>query len=371
MKLIQRAFVALCALAIAGSALAAYPERPIQLIVPWAAGGGTDATARIIGTLLEKELGQPVNVVNRTGGSGVVGHSAIAQAAPDGYTIGLITVEIGMMHWQGLTDLTGASYTPIGLVNADPAGVEVAADSPYKTIDDLVAAVKANPGKMKASGTGQGGIWHLALAGMLQDLKVDPAAVPWVPSNGAAPGLQDLVAGGVQIAPVSLPEARSLIDAGKVKSLALMADKPSAAVPERSDAQGCDRQQLDDGGVARHCRTEEPAARSARQAFRRNPENRCEQGLHGLHGAARFRRDLCRSRGLRQVHGQVRCGSRGDDESGRHRQVTHLSKSARRQLEARLETKCVIPAKAGIQRLCTNDAGFPLSSKMSGNDGGT
>ena len=83
---------------------------------------------------------------------------------------------------------------------------------------------------MKASGTGQGGIWHLALAGMLQDLKVDPAAVPWVPSNGAAPGLQDLVAGGVQIAPVSLPEARSLIDSGKVKSLALMADKPSRCI---------------------------------------------------------------------------------------------------------------------------------------------
>jgi tripartite-type tricarboxylate transporter receptor subunit TctC len=231
MNLLQRAFIALCALAVAGAAFAAYPDRPIQLIVPWAAGGGTDATARIIGTLLEKELGQPVTVVNRTGGSGVVGHSAIASAAPDGYTIGLITVEIGMMHWQGLTDLTGASYTPIGLVNADPAGVEVAADAPYKSITELVAAIKASPGKMKASGTGQGGIWHLALAGMLQDLKVDPASVPWVPSNGAAPGLQDLVAGGVQIAPVSLPEARSLIDAGKVKSLALMADKPSALYP--------------------------------------------------------------------------------------------------------------------------------------------
>src|SRR5258705_13296511 len=66
---------------------------------------------------------------------------------------------------------------------------------------------------------------------MLQDMKVDPASVPWVPSNGAAPGLQDLVAGGVQIAPVSLPEARSLIDAGKVKSLAVMADQPSALYP--------------------------------------------------------------------------------------------------------------------------------------------
>jgi putative tricarboxylic transport membrane protein len=223
--------VAICTLFFAAAARSAYPERPITLIVPWGAGGGTDATARIIGVLLEKELGQPVNVVNRTGGSGVVGHSAIAQATPDGYTIGIVTVEIGMMHWQGLTELNGTSYTPIGLVNADPAGIQIAADSPYKTVNELVAAIKASPGKFKASGTGQGGIWHLAIAGMLQDLKVDPASVPWVPSNGAAPGLQDLVAGGVQIAPVSLPEARSMIDAGKVKSLAVMADVPSALYP--------------------------------------------------------------------------------------------------------------------------------------------
>ncbi len=223
--------LAVGALAVATLAQAAYPERPITMIVPWGAGGGTDATARIIGSLLEKELGQPVNVVNRTGGSGVVGHSAIAAAPADGYTIGMITVEIGMMHWQGLTDLTGVAYTPIGLVNADPAGLQVAADSPYKSVNELVAAIKAAPGKFKASGTGQGGIWHLALAGMLQDMKVDPASVPWVPSNGAAPGLQDLVAGGVQIAPVSLPEARSLIDAGKLKSLAVMAERPAALYP--------------------------------------------------------------------------------------------------------------------------------------------
>lgn len=214
-----------------GTAHAAYPERPITLIVPWGAGGGTDATARIIGALMEKELGQPVNVVNRTGGSGVVGHQAIASGAPDGYTIGLITVEIGMMHWQGLTELAGTSYTPIGLVNADPAGLQVRADSPYKTAKDLVDAIKANPGKLKSSGTGQGGIWHLAIAGMLKDLKIDPAAAPWVPSNGAAPGLQDLVAGGVEIVPCSLPEARSLIDAGKVRSLAVMDAKPSALYP--------------------------------------------------------------------------------------------------------------------------------------------
>jgi tripartite-type tricarboxylate transporter receptor subunit TctC len=230
-RILGTAALAACAAAGVGNANAAWPERPVTLIVPWGAGGGTDATARIIGSLLEKELGQPVTVVNRTGGSGVVGHAAIASSPPDGYTIGLITVEIGMMHWQGLTDISGASYTPIGLVNVDPAGLQVRADAPYKNANELVAAIKANPGKFKASGTGQGGIWHLALAGMLKDLKADPAAAPWVPSNGAAPGLQDLVAGGVEIVPCSLPEARSLIDAGKVKSLAVMSDAPSTLYP--------------------------------------------------------------------------------------------------------------------------------------------
>jgi len=226
-----RSFAAALLALVAGAAFAAYPERPITLIVPWGAGGGTDAVARFFGAYLEKDLGQPINVVNRTGGNGVVGHSAIAQAAPDGYTFGLITVEITMMHWQGLTDLGPGSYQPLALVNADPAGFQVRADAPYKTVKDVLDAIKANPGKLKASGTGQGGIWQLAIAGLLSDLKIDPAAVPWVPSNGAAPGLQDLVAGGVDIVPCSIPEARALIDAGKVKSLAIFADKAPALYP--------------------------------------------------------------------------------------------------------------------------------------------
>jgi tripartite-type tricarboxylate transporter receptor subunit TctC len=223
--------VAFCVLLLAGFAHAAYPERPITLIVPWGAGGGTDATARIIASLLEKELGRPVSVVNRTGGSGVVGHQAIASAPADGYTLGMITVEIAMMHWAGLTQLKHTDYTAIGLVNSDPAGVSVRVDAPYKSVKDLLAAVKANPGKLKASGTGQGGIWHLALAGMLKDQGIDPAAVPWVPSQGAAPGLQDMVAGGVEFVTCSIPEARALIDAGKVKPLAIMDANPPALYP--------------------------------------------------------------------------------------------------------------------------------------------
>lgn len=213
-------------------AQANYPNRPISLIVPWGAGGGTDATARIVGALLERDLGQPVNVINRTGGSGVVGHSAIATAPPDGYTIGMITVEISMMHWQGLTELTPASYTPLALMNEDPPGVQVSATSPYKTIKELAEAIKTSPhGKFKASGTGQGGIWHLALVGWLQAMGLKADHVAWVPSNGAAPAMQDLAAGGIDIVTCSVPEGRSMIDAGKARSLAIMAPARNPLFP--------------------------------------------------------------------------------------------------------------------------------------------
>src|SRR5689334_19352867 len=173
----------------AGNAKADFPERPITLIVPWAAGGGTDAVARQVAMMLERDFKQPVNVVNRTGGSGVVGHSAIAQAAPDGYTFGLITLEINQMHWVGLTDLTWEGYTLIALVNQDLAGIFVKTDSPHKTAKDLFAHIKANPGKVTASGSGQGGSWHAALAGLMELEGLPANSIRWVPVNGAAQGL--------------------------------------------------------------------------------------------------------------------------------------------------------------------------------------
>lgn len=230
--------LALAGLAVAVSwpapaqAQAKYPSRPIQLICPWAAGGGTDRIARMVAVLLEKELGQPVTVVNRTGGSGAVGHTAGATAAPDGYTITIVTVELAMMHWMGLTPLTYKEYGPVALLNIDPAGVQVAATSEWKTLKQLLDYVKANPGKAKASGTGKGGIWDLARAGMLKTTGIPIDAMPWVPSTGAATGLQELVAGGVQVVTASLVEGRPLIDAGKVRPLAHMADKRDPAFPD-------------------------------------------------------------------------------------------------------------------------------------------
>lgn len=217
----------------ASAAWADWPERPITMIVPWGAGGGTDATGRIIASLLEEELGQPVNVVNRTGGGGLVGHQTIASAEPDGYTIGMLTTELSMLHHQGLTDMDWTAFTPIALVNTDPAGLHVSADAPYEDAQALLDAIEASSsGEMMASGTGVAGIWHLAMAGLLQKAGLPADAVTWVPSEGAAPAMQELAAGGVDIVTSSIPEARSMIDAGEVKSLAVMADERNPVFPD-------------------------------------------------------------------------------------------------------------------------------------------
>ncbi|MDP7295630.1 MAG: tripartite tricarboxylate transporter substrate-binding protein, partial [Vicinamibacterales bacterium] len=101
----------------------AWPNRPITMLVAFGAGGGTDANARIVAGLLEQDLGQPVNVVNRTGGGGVVGHTAIANAEPDGYTLGYVVAEVAMMHWAGLTDLTYEAFTPLAMLTGTPGAI--------------------------------------------------------------------------------------------------------------------------------------------------------------------------------------------------------------------------------------------------------
>lgn len=209
-----------------------YPNGPIEMIVAWAAGGGTDGVARLLANELSQRLDVQVNVVNRTGGSGVVGHTAMADADPDGQTLGLVTVEIGMMHHQGLTDLTGEDLTFIAQVNEDPAAITVAADAPWNSARELMDEIKANPGTLRASGTGQGGIWHLALIGLLLDQGLEPDAVTFVPSEGAAPGLQEMVAGGVDMTNNALGESKTMIDAGRARALAVMGSQPDSNFPD-------------------------------------------------------------------------------------------------------------------------------------------
>ena len=208
------------------------PERPVTYIVPWDAGGGTDANSRMVASLLEREWGVPFNVVNRTGGNGVTGHSAIARAEPDGYTVGAVTVEINTMHHVGLTDLTVEDITPIALVDVVPASVLVASESPFESLDALLGHARENPGELTASGTSLGGIWHLALAGMLEAEGLPPDAIRWIPSQGAAPALQELIAGGVDVATPALSEGKTLVEAGEVRALAYMHDAPMGALPD-------------------------------------------------------------------------------------------------------------------------------------------
>lgn len=214
-------------------AQAAYPERPITMLVAWAAGGGTDTLARMFGSLLEQELGQPINVVNRTGGAGVVGHTAMAQAEPDGYTIGIASMEITIFDALGLAPLGPDDFTPIARIAAIPSGIEVAADAPYQEAADLLAAIESEPaGTFQSSGCSIGCAWHLALAGWLQAEGLEPDRVTWIPSQGGAPALQDLVAGGLEFTTVSIVESRSLLEAGEIKALAVMHPERLGAFPD-------------------------------------------------------------------------------------------------------------------------------------------
>jgi tripartite-type tricarboxylate transporter receptor subunit TctC len=228
------------------AASAAYPDRPITLIVPWAAGGGTDTVARIFASGIERELGQPVNVVNRTGGGGVTGHTAIMMAAPDGYTIGIATSEIATFKTLGLADIAPDSFDLVSRITTLPSGLTVKADGPYKTAADLVAAIKTSQkGELSSSGTGPGGAWHLAVAGLSKATGRPADHIKYVPSQGGAPALQDLAAGGLSMAGVSPIEAKALSDAGKVKVVAVMDERRLASfphVPTLKEATGLDWQ---------------------------------------------------------------------------------------------------------------------------------
>lgn len=209
-----------------------YPNRPIKLLIPWAPGGMTDVSARVMATNLSTTLGQSVNALNRTGGGGVVGHLAISSAKPDGYTLGATTVEVTMMHHQGLSKLTFRNYTPLALIVNNPGAVTVRADAPWNTLAELIAAIEAEPGKFQASGTSKGGIWDLGRKGLLKTAGLPVSALPWVPSQGAAPALQELLAGGVDVVTASLAEVSALLKAGQVKCLGVMAENRLESFPD-------------------------------------------------------------------------------------------------------------------------------------------
>ncbi len=247
--LLAASAVLLSALAFNGPADAQkYPERPVTLIVPWAAGGGADIVSRILAAGLEREFNQPVNVINRTGGSGVTGHTTIMNAAPDGYTLGVATAEMATFKTIGLADITPDNFDIISRIVTFPSGITVKSDGPYKTAADVVAAIKsAQKGALSASGTGPGGAWHLAAAGLSKASGAPADQIKFIPSQGGAPALQELAAGQLSFLTVSPIEARALAAAGKVKVLAVMDAGRMVSMPDvptLKEATGLDWQYL-------------------------------------------------------------------------------------------------------------------------------
>jgi len=195
-----------------------FPAKDITLIVPWAAGGGTDTIARALVKNAKKYFGVNVNVVNKTGGMGAVGMGAVATARPDGYTVGVITFQLSTYRMMGLSDLSYRDFGLIQLLNRSPASISVAADSKFKTLKDLMEYAKKNPGVVTAGHSGAGGGWHLALASIAVQEKVK---FNFVPFDGAAPTRVALVGGHIAVATTGIDELLQLYKAGQVRILAV------------------------------------------------------------------------------------------------------------------------------------------------------
>ncbi|KWR92216.1 Bug family tripartite tricarboxylate transporter substrate binding protein [Cupriavidus sp. IDO] len=210
----------------------AYPNKPIRLIVPFAAGGTTDIVARAVSDALGRELGQPVVVENRGGGGGVIGADALAKSAPDGYTLGIATVST--MATNPATNARNP-YDPIkdfapvtNLVNV-PNVLTVNPKVPAKTLKDFVALLKANPGKYSYASAGKGSISHLD-GELFKDItKTDMVHIPY---RGSGPALNDTLAGQVNAQFDNLPSSMPHIQAGKLRALAVAAPKRVEGLPD-------------------------------------------------------------------------------------------------------------------------------------------
>ncbi|UIF87288.1 tripartite tricarboxylate transporter substrate binding protein [Cupriavidus sp. UYPR2.512] len=236
MKAVINAGAAACIVALgahAGLAQAqSYPNKPIRLIVPFAAGGTTDIVARAVSDGLGRELGQPVVVENRGGGGGAIGADALAKSAPDGYTLGIATVST--MATNPATNARNPydplkDFAPItNLVNV-PNVLTVNPKVPAKTLKEFVAMLKANPGKYSYASAGKGSISHLD-GELFKDItKTDMVHIPY---RGSGPALNDTLAGQVNAQFDNLPSSMPHIQAGKLRALAVAAPKRVEGLPD-------------------------------------------------------------------------------------------------------------------------------------------
>jgi tripartite-type tricarboxylate transporter receptor subunit TctC len=233
----RRAWIALVALAVsmpwmAGALAQSWPDRPIKLIVTFPAGGGADFVGRALAPKLGEGLGQSVVVDNRGGANGAIGNVVVARAAPDGYTLllgaaGALTIA---PHLYDKLDFdTFKDFVPISLVGSSPFVLAVNPNLPVKTVAELTAYAKANPGKLNAGSSGTGGAPHLALE---LYKSITGANIVHVPYKGLAPAITDLLGGQVQVLFADVGLIAPHLKAGTLRALAVTGAQRSSALPD-------------------------------------------------------------------------------------------------------------------------------------------
>ena len=219
-------FIALAAgaaaLGLAPRARAAdYPTRPIELIVPASAGGGTDVLARAFAEAAKRHSPQPFIVVNRPGASGAVGFGEVLNARPDGYKVCVVFVELAILPFLNQIRFSADDFRMIARLNADPAAIMVRSEAPWRSFEDIIAEAKRRPGGVTLGDSGVGSIWHLSGAAMAEKTGTSFLHVPY---PGAAPGLTALLGGHVDAMCCGPGEANAHVQGGKMRALVVMSD---------------------------------------------------------------------------------------------------------------------------------------------------
>ena len=229
MRALAKTLVASLALA-AAAAQAAYPDRPITIVVPYAPGGAADAVARLIATHMGPKLGTSVIVENRAGASGTIGASAVAKAPADGYTMLYDATPYSINpHLFPRMPYAANALQPLSLVLLAPNLLIVPANSPLKNVGDLIAKAKAQPGKINFASGGSGTVQRLASELFRQQLKLDMVHVPY---KSGGPAIADVMGGQVDFMFSTVAASYSLVAGGKLRALAISAPERAKRLPE-------------------------------------------------------------------------------------------------------------------------------------------
>jgi Uncharacterized protein conserved in bacteria len=208
-----------------------YPQRPIELIVPVTAGGGTDMVGRAFAEAAKKYLPQqPIIIVNKPGASSAIGNAEVINAKPDGYKMGLIITELTIIPSLGITKHTAADLRPLARLNADPSAITVRADAPWQSIEEFIAYARSAKAPATIGNAGVGSTWHMAAAAFARKTSM---AVSHIPFLGAAPASMALLGGHVDAIAVSPGEVHTYVAAGKMRTLAIMANQRVGGIFEK------------------------------------------------------------------------------------------------------------------------------------------